>query len=1728
MLDKIRKFLGFNNIEENIELVLGLEKSIQENKDKAIEFGEDFLPIISNLEKSVKVSSIYCDIYKEEQKGFDHLVILESTKDKLSNINSDYFGKIGELRKSNNKLNSKLSNLMAKPAIIEAITRYKHKESLEKAFNHITDEFLKGNVDDKLYSKSFIKFKTESEGNERDIQIDAIQKAYKEGRLPQDLFEKAVKTAQEKKVSKVMSEFKAGDLKSGSGEKVVDKDQAIAIAMSESGISKAIEPTEAQKKAGNYKKEKRKVRGLQISIENKKNSIRSGKNPQGKDWSVTMNNDYGYFNRSLGKDGDHIDVFLSDKPNEGNIYVIDQSNNIGGFDEHKVMMGFETKEDAFSNYKANYNPNHTIKYSGITEVSEEEFKKWLYKKDGSYSQKRKPFSELKQNKSEYTTDQLKEMIVEHERLIKVLTPHAEMDDKVAKELETQKEELVNYKEQLKKKDKIDKSIEDDFLIDPDYIEKAKDATESFNVIQKAFDEGKISEEIFEKATKYIKRTGSKGNYKYIYEETDSDKKKEIETPVGEEISVSTKGLNITQYSDKAFSIGGDTYANLELMREIKKTTGVGRYLGKLKAWMFPNSVKEQVLGIIYSDVKNKGNDEKAEAIQNQKNELDKGTEVNVKGIDGKIEKGASDSDGTKYDIKTKDGVELKGIDEKIIETKPEKNDKELRKINNDANESNRVNTEKKIYGIKPIENIQNYSLQEYLGMHGISEAEIQSVVDTFTKKKDKKEGQKKVSTGGTSKKYTKKEQTENLTKKQLISKLVFAHYNAVKKAIENGDPVDPKAVALYADLKSQQKKKREAMSEETKRKISEALKKNKSPEEVNPEIKKENEEATKEGFKQPTSKVDYKPKNGEDIVLNSPKNQTKDSKVLKTKDYTDVPALDVSIPKAKNILTSPKPYFIPNIDIDRFSRNSYTLSASKIGEDKYLVALDGFMGGRGAYSYSVAGVNGYGNFAIMSLDTYVATQNYYQIKAKEQFKQDQIDSWERRKAETKLALTKEELNKITPSRRDFMEERLKQTLKHYEEGKPRMKRLKILTKNKMTYDQMHMIQGMNLNAEGATPSRSETWEISREMSGAKKQKSIDLDLQQEYLETAYTKGAETSYGDSNAKNDLLDDYGVKVKRQNGDEINKDEINQIQKALDVTSNLFGNNIQMNKDFGLKISHSGGVLMHARKAIGLFHPYYNAIGVSSQYGDNQFQFTFGHEYAHFMDYSIGKNSGNSYASDKEGSTANKIADTFRKNMNETQSSDYQNRTCECFARALEQYVATETYGEVSKYGDEDTYSTRGNHVNKGVYEKEIKPLIEQFLRENKEILKSLGIYDYFGAFEEDDFEKGRTGTYGDNATNRRLKRVGQKYGSKGQQEESKDGKTAKKEEPKGEKQSIDEQAKTASGSSLEIASKESKDPEIRAAAHKELDRREKEEKVQEETGEGEKTEEKESTEKDKKEPETKEENQFVEMFGKISTGQIENSYLMASNEEVRQAAEIILKERGVDFITKEDTDVINGFLEGSNISIATLSKAVGGISDYETIKNTYDILGGKENIGKISRLEIKQVVSATRQGISVKMESENVEYMSRFYDPKNKIVTNNSFSLKKSSQAKGLGTNIFNSQVDKYREKGYKTIKTRAAKSDEPGEEYNGYYTWARLGYDMGKNNVTEFSNLISESKNEKIKSVESVSELMSFSEGREFWKENGFEFDGEFDLSKDSKSSFMLDKYMEEKKNGKAK
>ena len=137
------------------------------------------------------------------------------------------------------------------------------------------------------------------------------------------------------------------------------------------------QPSEAQIKAGNYKKKHMRFCNCDIAIENRKGSVRSGTDPDGKEWSVKMPFDYGYIKRTNGADGDAVDVFVGPDKKSERIFTINQTDDKGKFDEHKVMMGFTDKKDAEKGYLSAYDKGWNQYEKKIIEMSIEEFKKWL-------------------------------------------------------------------------------------------------------------------------------------------------------------------------------------------------------------------------------------------------------------------------------------------------------------------------------------------------------------------------------------------------------------------------------------------------------------------------------------------------------------------------------------------------------------------------------------------------------------------------------------------------------------------------------------------------------------------------------------------------------------------------------------------------------------------------------------------------------------------------------------------------------------------------------------------------------------------------------------------------------------------------------------------------------------------------------------------------------------------------------------------------------------------------------------------------------------------------------------------------------------------------------------------------------------------------------------------------------------------------------------------------------
>ena len=255
-----------------------------------------------------------------------------------------------------------------------------------------------------------------------------------------------------------------------------------------------------------------------------------------------------------------------------------------------------------------------------------------------------------------------------------------------------------------------------------------------------------------------------------------------------------------------------------------------------------------------------------------------------------------------------------------------------------------------------------------------------------------------------------------------------------------------------------------------------------------------------------------------------------------------------------------------------------------------------------------------------------------------------------------------------------------------------------------------------------------------------KGKRLDMNYQKQDYIDSYSKAVETAYGDKNTFNNLYNDYGVKIKKQNGSNFSKAEIDKLSETIEKVFNHYGNLSNLAADYKLKISYADNCMQFARKAIGLFTSYHNAIGVSffneekqeSVAGVNHTaDVTFAHEIAHWLDNQKGKESHSFFASDKYGTLENQIAEKFKNEIrlreksnksaakigkiDEIHLGEYWFRTCECFARAMEQYYAFQRGIDLS---EEISYARKDN------FETDFIPLIEQLMEENKRLF-SLGI-------------------------------------------------------------------------------------------------------------------------------------------------------------------------------------------------------------------------------------------------------------------------------------------------------------------------------------------------------------------------------------------------------------------
>ncbi len=115
----------------------------------------------------------------------------------------------------------------------------------------------------------------------------------------------------------------------------------------------------------------RNIFGIDIAIENPRGSIR-----QGDGWQTVMPYDYGYIRGVMGADGDSLDAAVGTNPKSLLVFVIDQQHFEGGFDEHKVFLGYGSESEALAAFQRGHHRAAEV-FLGCTQMNIAQFKRWM-------------------------------------------------------------------------------------------------------------------------------------------------------------------------------------------------------------------------------------------------------------------------------------------------------------------------------------------------------------------------------------------------------------------------------------------------------------------------------------------------------------------------------------------------------------------------------------------------------------------------------------------------------------------------------------------------------------------------------------------------------------------------------------------------------------------------------------------------------------------------------------------------------------------------------------------------------------------------------------------------------------------------------------------------------------------------------------------------------------------------------------------------------------------------------------------------------------------------------------------------------------------------------------------------------------------------------------------------------------------------------------------------------
>ena len=160
------------------------------------------------------------------------------------------------------------------------------------------------------------------------------------------------------------------------------------------GLVPAGVKTAASEEQGAYKgimmspssvKFKTTFQGIPINVDRPKGFIMKGTDAKGNDWARRYKYDYGFIPKTLGGDGDGLDVFIGPDSKASYSYWAMQRDDAGNFDEYKVFLGFPDRDAAVAAYRQHIPKKY---FQGIVTMKVEMMKAMLGKVNPDEKMKR--------------------------------------------------------------------------------------------------------------------------------------------------------------------------------------------------------------------------------------------------------------------------------------------------------------------------------------------------------------------------------------------------------------------------------------------------------------------------------------------------------------------------------------------------------------------------------------------------------------------------------------------------------------------------------------------------------------------------------------------------------------------------------------------------------------------------------------------------------------------------------------------------------------------------------------------------------------------------------------------------------------------------------------------------------------------------------------------------------------------------------------------------------------------------------------------------------------------------------------------------------------------------------------------------------------------------------------------------------------------------------------------